>query len=317
MKKTVFLFVLVLAVFMFCSVSSCRAADKDALYKQYSDQFLEQVPDSIKDDIEDGSGSTLTDTLSHVFDTLKTKWKSLLINPISIIAKLAAMSLIVSVAESFTKSPKGTVNMVGGAVAAVVVVSISGGYIGELLSTIESMRDLSYSFVPSFAAVCASGGMVASSALYSAAAIGCTGIVCSLITYLVPPLIGILLSISLASVISTEIDLQSFASSAAKCAKWILSLGMTVFLLINTLQTTVAGYSDASALAAGRFMFSSAVPVVGSSLAESGAAIFGSLRVVKGAVGTAGIASLIALCVMPVAQFMLNALAQKLKNESN
>ena len=94
-------------------------------------------------------------------------------------------------------------------------------------------------------------------------------------------------------------DTGAFVKAISKIIKWIFSIGSTAFLIITTLQNTIAASVDTATLAAGKFMFSTVIPVVVSSFSETGATVLSSMKIVKGNVGAVGIVGIVAL-ILPV-----------------
>ena len=96
----------------------------------------------------------------------------------------------------------------------------------------------------------------------------------------------------------SENNLFSLAEGIRKLVVRVLALLSTAFVSLLSLQTYVSGSTDALLLRAARFIASGSVPIIGHAVSEAAATLAGSLQVVKGTLGAAGIL-LIAAILLP------------------
>ena len=89
-----------------------------------------------------------------------------------------------------------------------------------------------------------------------------------------------------------------------KAAVWLLSLILTIFLGILSVQTCVNKAADSLGLKTVRFMIGSFVPVAGGALSESLGTLLGSMGLLKSSVGMFAVVA-IAAAVLPLVIEML------------
>jgi stage III sporulation protein AE len=77
-----------------------------------------------------------------------------------------------------------------------------------------------------------------------------------------------------------------------KAATWLLSLSLTIFLGLLSIQTAVNADADSAGLRTIKFVLSSIIPVTGGALSESMTTLTSSLKLLKSSVGMYGVLAL-------------------------
>lgn len=309
-------FAAIVILFVFSSCCLCFAENTtiEELYSDTTKQFYKDMPNSVKDTVSDTGVINIGEKIKSLFEDTFSDLSEMVKKPLKLLGVLISVMLILSAVSGFSDSESSNKagRIVSGLVAAVSLASFTGEYFADLGETLESLKNLAVSFVPAFAGVCSGAGMVTASVGYSAAALLSTQAVCVFVAGISKPLLGIMMALSVAGGTIDWFDTTAFVKSISKIIKWVFSVGSTAFVIITTLQSTVASSVDTATLAAGRFMFSSVIPVVGSSFSESGAAVLSSLKVVKGNIGAAGIIGIAAIALPVIIRYLCFALSLKL-----
>ncbi len=140
-------------------------------------------------------------------------------------------------------------------------------------------------YAPILAGLLVTSGKQATAASYYSTMITTGNIVSSAASRLVVPLMNIFLALSVTSAISPKLSLGSLCESVYKIAKWILTLVMSVFVTVMSLQTMVTSSMDNVSKRALRFAVGSFVPVVGNVLGEALTTFNGSLELLRSGAG--------------------------------
>ncbi len=140
-------------------------------------------------------------------------------------------------------------------------------------------------YAPILAGLLVTSGKQATAASYYSTMITTGNIVSSAASRLVVPLMNIFLALSVTSAISPKLRLGSLCESVYKIAKWILTLVMSVFVTVMSLQTMVTSSMDNVSKRALRFAVGSFVPVVGNVLGEALTTFNGSLELLRSGAG--------------------------------
>ena len=162
-------------------------------------------------------------------------------------------------------------------------------------TAIKGVSTFMLSFVPMYAGIVAVSGGAASSIAMSSLLLGAAEGAGMLSAYVIVPLMGGYLAVSLCTAVSPLTQGNSAAESLKKISLWVLSLISTVFLGVLGIQTTVNSAADSLALRTSKFIVGTAVPVAGAVLSEAAATVTASMQMLK---STAGIYGIIALCLL-------------------
>lgn len=179
-------------------------------------------------------------------------------------------------------------------VAAVICIPVFS-VINASVSAMQGCAVFMSAFVPIFAVIVASAGSAVTSVSMSSLLLGGVQAVNFISNFVVIPLLGGFLSISLATSVSPILARSGIADGIKKLAFWIMSLLTTVFVGILSIQTAVNASADTLTLKTAKFIVGSSVPVAGTALSEALTTVTASLGLLKSSVGVYGI---IACCMI-------------------
>lgn len=144
-------------------------------------------------------------------------------------------------------------------------------------------------FVPVFAVIVSSTGAAATSVSMSGLLLGACQAVNLIADFVVMPLMGGYLAISLSSGVSPLVENSGIADGIKKLCYWTMSLLTTVFLGILSIQTAVNASADTLSLKTAKFIIGSAIPVAGTALSEALTTVTASMGILKTTVGIYGV----------------------------
>ena len=140
-------------------------------------------------------------------------------------------------------------------------------------------------FIPVFAAIVAASSAVAISVSMSALLLGACEVVSFVCSFVIMPLMGGFLGVSLASSVSPIIGKSGIADGIKKLCFWTMSLLTTVFVGILSIQTAVSAAADTLGVKTTKFILGSAVPIAGTAVSEALTTVTASMGILKTSVG--------------------------------
>ncbi len=259
-------------------------------------EVIEEIPDDTKELMEEFGIYEISpqSLLSLSFsDFLSFIWQSIKLNalsPIKHVTLIIAITVMCALLENFKSSfSSESINSVFGAVATLSVVLIMGDgvidCIKESCKTIQEYNSFMISFIPVYAGSITVAGAPVTSGVYGTFMFFACQIIATLITNTIMPLLGIYLGFSVVSGINPKLNLGSITDGIKKFSTWLLTLLMTVFTGIMSIQSVIASGSDGVAVKAGKYLLSSFVPVVGSALSDVYLSVQGSIKLLKNCIG--------------------------------
>ena len=175
---------------------------------------------------------------------------------------------------------------------AAAAVCICAAVIVPLSSTIQRAAEVMNGasgflllYAPIMAALLAGTGSAAGAGTYYTSMLTAGNAVSLVSSRLVVPLMNVFLALSVTSAVSPKMKLGSLCESVYKTAKWALTLVMSIFITVLSLNSIITSSMDGVTKKALRFTVSSFVPVVGGVLGEALSAFNGSLELLRSGAG--------------------------------
>ncbi len=236
--------------------------------------------------------------------------RSLIIN----IIVIAAVSGILNVLESsFSERDTSELTFFACftliAIAVVRLLSESIGYGAEVVGRLTG-------FVTKISPVItilmvSSGSAVSASSFYPVLSAS-VYVVSMVIDKLIIPLVYLSAVMGIINNVSKRVQLGKLNDLIKSFSKWILTGILTVFTGINAIYGFSVPVLDAVTLKALKFTVGSVVPVVGGIVADTVETVLGGAKLMKNAVGTAGIIMVIIICLVPIIKLGVIILMLKL-----
>lgn len=139
-----------------------------------------------------------------------------------------------------------------------------------------------------------STGIIKSIILFLASAIG------FLINYIVIPFICISVSLNIISNISENLNLGKMSKMFNSFSMWVVSVTLTIFLGILSLETTLTASVDSLAVKATQTAVSNFVPVVGKFFSDSFETVVGATHIIANVGGFIGIIVIFVISIIPI-----------------
>lgn len=172
--------------------------------------------------------------------------------------------------------------------------------VGYGVEVIDKICEFITKLIPIFAALLVSGGAVTSASAFHPVMSAAIYIMTLLTDKCIVPLVYFSTVLGIVGHITPNLKISAFTSLLRSAAKWLLMSSLTVFTGITAIYGFSAPVFDAVAIKGIKFAVGTFVPVVGGILSETVDTVLTSTKLMKSAVGTAGITALISICSAPV-----------------
>ena len=175
-------------------------------------------------------------------------------------------------------------------------------FFGRLNSLIVGM-------IPVTGAVYAMGGNIGTSVASSSGMYAFLAVSEGICAKTIVPISCVCIVMALCRGIAPNINLQGITSGIKKCYTFVLGMIMTILLALLSSQTAITAAADSTAARAAKMVTSSAIPVVGGSVAETLRTVASGVQYTKSVVGVGGIVFLLILLLPTLVSLLLTRLA--------
>lgn len=182
-------------------------------------------------------------------------------------------------------------------VSVVKLLSETAGYGNEV---VHSICDFITKLAPIFLGLMAAAGKITSASAFSPIMSGAVYLLTLITDNLILPMIYMSAVLGIVGNISGRVQLGSFNKLLRSVSRWILTALLTVFTTLCALYGFNAPVLDALGAKSAKFAISTLVPVVGGLLADTMETVVGGTHVLKNAVGSAGMITVIVIASVPI-----------------
>ena len=302
MKKVRMLILfLIFAALFTISVSAAESESPEEFYaEQYKNSGAEDLenslPDSAKDYFSehgiDPSDYNWINSLSaesvfkHILTFITSGAKAPL-NTGAVIIAIILISAALTSAEIKSSAMTAAIYASAAASAAVIAVPVSS-VINTSVNALRGIGVFMLSFIPVFAVIVAASGATVTAASMSALLLAAAETVSYISSFIVLPLMGGYLTLSLSSAVSPLIKKSGIAETVKKLAFWIMAFISAVFVGILGIQTAVNSSADTLVSKTAKFIIGSSIPVAGGILSEAMNTVTASMGLLKSSIGIYG-----------------------------
>ncbi len=300
MKRAIYLLILTL-MFSVLSLTAVGITEQDRLMDEVEESFFESVDGEVYDILEEfgldsfDSESIFSDGLENIgkyfTDTLGEKLKGASGWFFTGVCIIMLMSIIFS-AFDFSAS-SDLFSILTSAVICIVTAGKISTFLNCVLSSMSLNGKLMLSFIPVYAVLISLSGNPASALTYNSFLLFFCQTVSFLLDNAFVNIIGAYFSLSIAFSFNPAINLTRFINSANRVTSLILGTGAALFTGLLSLKNIIAVSTDSLSVKGVRYLLSSFVPIIGSSLSEAYSSVLGSINLMKSSVAVLGIFALI------------------------
>lgn len=306
--KLISVIALMLTIFVF-HTSEAKAAEIEDIYEDYyTEGNVESIKKALPQDTADklealgfGANSfsetqafSFKSIFSHIAEIIKSGFK----RPMTSACTVIGILLFAACVSDVSKDNKLTSYVIGISLAAAVLMPVVS-VVGSCVSAIKAAGVFMLSFIPVYAGMLVAKGKSLTAAGFSTVMLAVSEAVTSICSFVIVPLTGMQLGLSLSGATVSEINLSSVSRAVTKVSRWVLGLSTTVLLGVLSMQTLISGSADSLSFKTTRFIVGSTVPIVGSAVAEALATVKGCVGLLGSSVAVYGIAA-VALLFLPL-----------------
>ena len=180
-----------------------------------------------------------------------------------------------------------------GVLCTVVITLLVVGTIKDSLSAVVSVLELSgkfmLSFAPIYTLIISLSGNTAVALTYNTFAVFFAEIISSVISSGAVDIIGVFFSLGISFSMNESININRFVSTVNRIVSTVLGFTASMFTGYLSLKNILSLSVDRVSVRSIRFLISSLIPVVGSSISEAYSTLIGSINLIKGSVAIVGI----------------------------
>lgn len=288
----------------------------NAEYDFGTDEIRHALPDEAQSKLDksgiapDNSGAANL-SFQGVLKELMEIMKNSAVKPLKLFCSLFGVTILCVLAQQLTEqsSLKGVFTSVGALCGAGVAAAAVGEVLDETLVVLSQAADFALVFIPAFTGIAATLGYVSSASAVNTAVLAATQLFSQLAANYLAPICAVILGISAAGAADSELKLDKIGCFIKKVVVWSLTLIMTIFMSVLSVQTVVTSAADNSAIKAAKFVVSQGVPFVGGTISDAVNMISGGLSMLKGSIGAYGIIGAAAILLPAVASLFCYLIA--------
>ena len=181
--------------------------------------------------------------------------------------------------------------------------------ISSLVSVLQLSGKFMLGFAPIYTLIIALSGNSATALTYNTFAMFLAELISSLISSGVVDFIGIFFCLGISFSVNESINIGRFYSIVNRAVSMFLGLVASIFTGFLSMKNLLSVSVDRVSVRSIRFLISSMIPVVGSSISEAYSSLLGSINLIKSSVAVVGILVIIIINTPVIAETLAYYLA--------
>lgn len=293
-------------LFLLLWMPQCLASDTEEIGDFGGSAAAQQLPDEAQKQLNDwdsldisSAGERAKSMISKGFQTSEGKLRQSLGLCVSMFGVVLLSSVLRTMAQG---EALGAVELAGVLGIAMLAYGQISGFFTQMTSTVDQMAVFCGGLFPALAsAMAAMGKLGSSTALYAVTTAVC-GVMSRGIELVFLPGISCYMALTTADYALGDDSLKLLGDTLKQLmttALKFLVIGFTAYLSITGV---ISGSADSAAIRAAKLTISTAVPVVGSMIADASETLLVSAGMVRGSLGILGLLGLLAVSIGPFLQ---------------
>lgn len=313
MKKAFSFLVSVLIILCICSVSVFAENEEYELQdfqKEVSDELFSTMSDDVSEaleaigindlDFKSVYNFSFSSVLSYFTPQLKEKGSRVL----SVFFELLTCVMLLSVFGVILEDGKNKklFSLFSSALIAVIILPSVQNVLSSGISVLKISNTFIVSYVPVLTLILSFSGNAASAMLFNSFLLGVCEIMSAFINNVVVQFIGCFICLSVTYSLDESLRVQRLISAVNKGVTLILTSAASLFSGILTVKNVMAVSLDSLSVRGVRFLLSSFIPIIGSSISEAYSSVLGSINLIKGSVSVIGIIAIVVINLPVIAE---------------
>lgn len=298
MKKIVCLLSLLVLLFSFPVISlAVPETDFESLEENVSDELFSSIDSDIKSILRDMGieADNFSGVLDFSLDDISSFFNSTLADKTEICLKnilflLSVILLCGSVSTLFADGKNDDfISLLSIVIVTLISVNIIKGSLTAACSVLKLSGNFMLSFIPIYTMVISLAGNAASALTYNTLLIAFAEFLSSVISFFSADFLGVFFCLSISFSMNESVNTGRFISGINKCVSIALGLLSGLFTGFLSIKNVLCASIDSVSVKGIRFLISSLIPVVGSSISDAYSSFIGSINLIKGSVAVVGI----------------------------
>ena len=298
MKKITFILVTTILVLISgLSVCATDIDDIDNIEEEIGNQLFSSIDNDIADILDEIGINDLSfeniynisfeNITSFFADTLKDKVKICL----KTFFELLGIVMLTGIISAFFNkdSDDNFISLTSVVIITILTVNIISGTLSAVISVLQLSSKFMQSFVPIYTLIISLGGNPASALTYNTLIIAFAEFISYVITSGITDVLGVFFCLSISFTLNSSINISRLISAINKFVGLTLGLFASLFSGFLSIKSILSASVDSVSVKSIRFLISSLIPVVGSSISEAYSSLLGSINIIKGSVAVIGI----------------------------
>lgn len=294
-------------IFLTLPAAAYAQQPQDIIGGQAAENLRDAVPPEAAELLEDSeitpdNNGAASLTFGGVVNYLVGVLTERAVKPLRLLVSLTGIVLLSAIARSAADTAGG----MGGVFATVGVLAGAGmttAAVADCLTEVTALLGAASAFmlvfIPTFAGILAVMGRAAAASAVNTVTLAAAQLFSQLAVNFLVPLCGAVMGLSITGAVHPELRINALGEFIKKVVMWVLTALMTVFISILSLQTFVTNAADGVLIRTAKFAVSSAVPVVGGTIADAVSTVSASLSLLHSGVGTYGMIAA-AVIILPM-----------------
>jgi stage III sporulation protein AE len=283
--------------------------------RSFGTQELEEaLPEEARELLEGQTAgdSDLSGGLRSIFSGTLDSSGTAVKRALSLSCRILAVVLLSSVLSGLGADSGGAMELAGVLAIGLVCVGQASGFFSLAAETIDAMTAFSsFLFTSLAAATAATGSVGTAGALYGVTVAVC-GSLSRLLELIFLPATSCYMALMIANYALGDDSLRAVGDTIRGLSTSLLKLMILAFTAYLSLTRVIQGSADSAAVKAAKLAISSAVPVVGSMIADASETLLVSAGLLRSGIGVFGLLGVLAISIGPFLETGISYLMLKL-----
>lgn len=310
MKKVVFIILLFSIIISLSVTVYAYEIDTDNLVESTSDILSSIIDDEIIDTLEElgidvgDIGSVYNFSSENITEffavTLKDRAQKCLKD---VLLLLCVVLITGTISGLFVADARQAfISQMSVIIVTLLMVSSASESLSAVISAIRLSGNFMTTYIPIYTLLISLSGNAASALTYNSLVLSFAELLSGAISYIIPDVIGVLFCLSISFSLNESINVSRFINAVNKAVSVIFGTAAGAFTGFLGLKNILTVSMDSVSVKSIRFLISSLIPVVGSSISEAYSTLLGSINLIKGSVAVIGILVIVIINLPIVAE---------------
>lgn len=255
---------------------------------------------SITDELMTNSKLDYNSLLGKVLSVFSKEILGALNGAISIFIIIIVMALINSIELENKSDVTKIAHLACFLVIATITIATFIDVISMLKDVINALTTLMQTISPFMMAILIATGAITSTGIIQPLLLFVASAIGFIITYIVIPFLSISVAFNVISSISENLRLNKLSKLFSSSSMWIVSVILTIFLGILSLETSLSSSVDSLAVKTTQTAVSNFVPVVGKFFSDSFETVVGASKIIAKVGGGVAILAIVLIALVPI-----------------